>query len=151
MCCSKCQQLHLYAATIMIPAERFQRISGRYLPPVAIQSRYCIDISSNFITPGELRSQSHSPPVPIFGRSYICQARCSQTQHMKHAQFLRTTTECEASVLGDCSHVRRSCSCAERRPDKVLQTDSYQQALHTHTHAYTHNVPHDHSQLAILF
>ena len=80
-------------------------ISSSALPAVAIQSLYCIDISSNFITPGELRSQSHSPPVPIFGLSYICQARCSQTQHIKYAQFLKTTTECEASVLG--LHVRR--------------------------------------------
>lgn len=80
-------------------------ISSSALPAVAIRSLYCIDISSNFITPGELRSQSHSPPVPIFGLSYICQARFSQTQHIKYAQFLKTTTECEASVLG--LHVRR--------------------------------------------
>lgn len=63
MCSSKCQQLHLYAATIVIPAERFQRIPGRYLPPVAIQSRYCTDISSNFITPGDC---AHSPTVLLF-------------------------------------------------------------------------------------
>ncbi len=110
---SKYQQLHLYAATVMIQAEIFQRILGWYLRKLCLLSPLgAVTLLTFPLLSSHLVNCAHNPTILML--LYLVKHTSAKlAAHRRSAQFIRTTTKCEASVLCDwscvkhCVHVQR--------------------------------------------